>query len=165
MTDPNLANRCEMMVEAWEKVRKMKWVNSGTEEEVTTAVGGKRKGPRLNTCNLMFPESDVLSRAAWWRTMRILTPKKTKFWLFDHKRFQTKAEDTAGKQAKYFVFCYTNVCNHIHKTYTHIHRHIHTMIHHIHWQKQYFRGFRAMEDTSKEVEIQVPNMRGDGEGK
>ena len=39
------------------------------------------------------------------------------------------------------------------------------MIHHIHWQKQYFRGFRAMEDTSKEVEIQVPNMRGDGEGK
>ena len=148
MRDPNLVNRCEVRVEAWEKVKKLKkWVNSGTEEEVTTGVGGKLKGQaRLNTCDLMFPESDVLSHAVWWRTMWILTPKKTKFWLFDHKRSQTKAEDTSGKQAKYFVFCYTNICNHIRTAHTHINRHIHTVIHHIHRQKQYFRGFRAMED-------------------
>ena len=52
-----------------------KWVGSRAEEEVTTRVGGKLKGPRLNTCDLMFPESVVvLSHRVWLRTMWILTP-------------------------------------------------------------------------------------------
>lgn len=73
---------------------------------------------------------------------------------------QDRAEDTAGKQAKHFIFCFTHIYKHMYTVQTHIHTHTHTDIHHINGRWQEIKNFRLWKINFKEVKIRRPIMRG-----